>query len=158
MTLQQLLKVDEATETVTMNVWLNMEWTDELLKWDTQEYGKMMRNIRIKPKDIWTPDIEVYNKVNMKLLADTDVVVSSDGSCMWIPPYVLTVSCKMDTTRFPFDEQTCTMKAGSWVYNGFELNLQEVCSLVLYMFLIICQMLIHIMYCRSQWTWISAVM
>ena len=83
MTLQQLLKVDEATETVTMNVWLNMEWTDELLKWDSQEYGKTMRNIRIKPKDIWTPDIEVYNKVNMKLLADTDVVVYSDGSCIF---------------------------------------------------------------------------
>ena len=30
----------------------------------------------------------------------------------------------MDTTWFPFDDQTCEIKIGSWVYNGFKLNLR----------------------------------
>lgn len=30
----------------------------------------------------------------------------------------------MDTTWFPFDDQTCEIKIGSWVYNGFKLNLK----------------------------------
>jgi len=30
----------------------------------------------------------------------------------------------MDTTWFPFDDQTCLIKIGSWVYNGFKLNLK----------------------------------
>ena len=51
----------------------------------------------------------------------------------WIPSFKLTSSCKIDTTWFPFDDQDCELKFGSWVYNGFKVNLQLV-SLTIKMF------------------------
>ena len=29
--------------------------------------------------------------------------------------------CQMDVEYFPFDEQTCVMKFGSWTYDGFQV-------------------------------------
>ena len=31
-------------------------------------------------------------------------------------------SCPMDITWFPFDDQDCEMKFGSWTYNGFKVH------------------------------------
>ena len=31
-------------------------------------------------------------------------------------------SCPIDITWFPFDDQNCEMKFGSWTYNGFKVG------------------------------------
>ena len=54
----------------------------------------------------------------------TNVLVSSDGTCFWSPPGLFQSSCSMDILWFPFDDQICRMKFGSWTYNGFQLNLR----------------------------------
>ena len=72
------------------------------------------------------PDIELYNKVNSELIADTAIVVRSSGDCSYIPPFLMTSTCKIDHTWFPWDEQVCQLKFGSWVYNGVQLNLKKV--------------------------------
>lgn len=33
-------------------------------------------------------------------------------------------TCDIDVTTFPFDKQTCTLKFGSWAYEGSLLNLE----------------------------------
>ena len=50
-------------------------------------------------------------------------VVSSDGTVLWIPMSILKSTCSIDITHFPFDEQTCFLKFGSWTYDGFKLDL-----------------------------------
>ena len=40
-----------------------------------------------------------------------------DGTQVWVPPGIFTVSCKLDIYWFPFDEQTCFFKV-RWVSNG----------------------------------------
>lgn len=57
----------------------------------------------------------------------TKVVVSADGNCLYIPPGIFKSTCKIDITWFPFDEQRCKMKFGSWTYSGW-----QVCSVSLY--------------------------
>jgi nicotinic acetylcholine receptor, invertebrate len=37
---------------------------------------------------------------------------------------VLQSSCTIDVTYFPFDQQTCIMKFGSWTFNGDQVSLQ----------------------------------
>ncbi|KAK7586041.1 hypothetical protein V9T40_003917 [Parthenolecanium corni] len=37
--------------------------------------------------------------------------------------YVLQSSCTIDVTYFPFDQQTCLMKFGSWTFNGDQVSL-----------------------------------
>ena len=50
-------------------------------------------------------------------------MVSSDGTCLWVPPGLFLSTCKIDITWFPFDEQKCDMKFGSWTYDGGAINL-----------------------------------
>lgn len=37
--------------------------------------------------------------------------------------YVFQSSCTIDVTYFPFDQQTCIMKFGSWTFNGDQVSL-----------------------------------
>ena len=53
----------------------------------------------------------------------TNVVVSSNGGCLWVPPGLFKSTCKIDITWFPFDDQQCKMKFGSWTYDASGLNL-----------------------------------
>ncbi|CAG0893525.1 unnamed protein product [Cyprideis torosa] len=55
----------------------------------------------------------------------TNVVVKHNGSCLYVPPGIFKSTCKIDITWFPFDDQHCTMKFGSWTYNGFKINMTE---------------------------------
>ena len=52
----------------------------------------------------------------------TNVVVTSSGTCTYIPPGIFKSSCQIDITWFPFDDQDCEMKFGSWTYNGFNVS------------------------------------
>ena len=54
----------------------------------------------------------------------TNVVVSSSGDCLWVPPGLFLSTCKIDITWFPFDDQMCEMKFGSWTYDMSGIDLQ----------------------------------
>lgn len=47
-----------------------------------------------------------------------NVVIFSIGDVMWIPPAIYKSSCTINVLYFPFDEQKCFMKFGSWTFNG----------------------------------------
>src|SRR6218665_219406 len=47
----------------------------------------------------------------------SNAMVHSDGRVFWSPPARLRSSCKVDITFFPFDEQVCPLKFGSWTYD-----------------------------------------
>ena len=49
-------------------------------------------------------------------------MVTHDGNVFWPPPAKLRSSCKIDITYFPFDDQQCHMKFGSWTYDGFQVD------------------------------------
>ena len=54
----------------------------------------------------------------------TNIVVKNDGSCLWVPPGLFLSTCKIDITWFPFDDQKCELKLGSWTYEAKEIDLQ----------------------------------
>ena len=50
-----------------------------------------------------------------------------DGTCLWFPMYEQSVShCRINVTRFPFDEQRCPLVYESWKYNISQLNITSV--------------------------------
>ena len=59
----------------------------------------------------------------------TNIVVNSDGSMLYVPPGIFKSTCKIDITWFPFDDQKCDLKFGSWTYTGFKVG-QPPCSTV----------------------------
>ncbi|XP_076237556.1 nicotinic acetylcholine receptor alpha6 [Calliopsis andreniformis] len=124
-TLQQIIDVDEKNQILTTNAWLKLEWTDYNLQWNESEYGGV-KDLRITPNRLWKPDILMYNSAEEGFdgTYQTNVVVSNNGHCLYVPPGIFKSTCKIDITWFPFDDQHCQMKFGSWSYNGFQVNLE----------------------------------
>lgn len=46
-----------------------------------------------------------------------------NGRVEWNPPAIYKSTCNIDINYFPFDYQECTMKFGSWTYDGVKLDL-----------------------------------
>ena len=53
---------------------------------------------------------------------ELNVVVYSNGLVSWVPVYNLESDCAMDLTYFPFDTQNCSIKVGSWTYDGWQVQ------------------------------------
>ncbi|KAL5282058.1 CHRNA7.2 family protein [Megaselia abdita] len=125
LTLMQIIDVDEKNQLLVTNVWLKLEWNDMNLRWNTSEYGGV-KDLRIPPHRIWKPDVLMYNSADEGFdgTYQTNVVVRNNGSCLYVPPGIFKSTCKIDITWFPFDDQRCEMKFGSWTYDGFQLDLQ----------------------------------
>uniref|UniRef100_A0A8C0MPU4 Cholinergic receptor nicotinic alpha 4 subunit n=1 Tax=Canis lupus familiaris TaxID=9615 RepID=A0A8C0MPU4_CANLF len=110
---------------------LAQEWHDYKLRWDPADYENVT-SIRIPSELIWRPDIVLYNN------ADGDFAVTHltkahlfyDGRVQWTPPAIYKSSCSIDVTFFPFDQQNCTMKFGSWTYDKAKIDLVSMHSRV----------------------------
>ena len=50
-------------------------------------------------------------------------IVRYDGNITWIPQAIYMSTCNIDVTTFPFDKQNCSLKFGSWTYDGTKLDL-----------------------------------
>lgn len=53
----------------------------------------------------------------------SNVLIYPNGEVLWVPPAIYQSSCTIDVTYFPFDQQTCIMKFGSWTFNGDQVSL-----------------------------------
>ncbi|XP_022915095.1 neuronal acetylcholine receptor subunit alpha-7 [Onthophagus taurus] len=125
LTLMQIIDVDEKNQLLITNIWLKLEWNDMNLRWNSSEYGGV-KDLRIPPHRLWKPDVLMYNSADEGFdgTYPTNVVVRNNGSCMYVPPGIFKSTCKIDITWFPFDDQRCEMKFGSWTYDGLQLDLQ----------------------------------
>lgn len=59
---------------------------------------------------------------NFEVTLATKATLNYTGRVEWKPPAIYKSSCEIDVEYFPFDEQTCVMKFGSWTYDGFQVN------------------------------------
>ncbi|KAK0422424.1 hypothetical protein QR680_007564 [Steinernema hermaphroditum] len=124
MTMTNIFDMDEKNQVLTINVWLDQEWKDELLRWDPKEFGGI-ESIRIPCDLIWLPDIVLYNNADdyTEGYMRSRAMVFFDGTVFWPPPTQLRSTCKIDVTYFPFDSQRCSLKFGSWTYHGFQVDI-----------------------------------
>ncbi|XP_040302738.1 neuronal acetylcholine receptor subunit beta-3 isoform X2 [Herpailurus yagouaroundi] len=122
--ISQLVDVDEKNQLMTTNVWLKQEWTDHKLRWNPDEYGGI-RSIKVPSESLWLPDIVLFENADGRFEGSlmTKVIVRSNGTVIWTPPASYKSSCTMDVTFFPFDRQNCSMKFGSWTYDGTMVDL-----------------------------------
>ncbi|XP_062608981.1 neuronal acetylcholine receptor subunit alpha-10-like [Saccostrea cucullata] len=124
LTLTQIFDMDEKNQVLVTNVWLDQEWDDEFLKWDREKFSNISK-IRIPCHKIWLPDIVLYNNAAEYTdgVMSANAMVENNGNVFWPVPTKLQSSCKVDVTYFPFDDQICKMKFGSWTYDGFQVDI-----------------------------------
>ncbi|OPJ61976.1 neuronal acetylcholine receptor subunit beta-3 [Patagioenas fasciata monilis] len=122
--ISQLVDVDEKNQLMTTNVWLKQEWIDHKLSWNPDEYGGITA-IRVPSESLWLPDIVLFENADGRFEGSlmTKVIVKYNGVVTWMPPASYKSSCTMDVTFFPFDRQNCSMKFGSWTYDGNMVDL-----------------------------------
>ncbi|KAM8934797.1 acetylcholine receptor subunit alpha-1-A [Pelodytes ibericus] len=115
----QLINVDEVNQIVITNVRLKQQWIDVNLKWNPEEYGGI-KKVRIPSSDVWRPDLVLYNNGNgdFAIEPETKALLDYTGKIVWTPPAIFKSYCEMIVTHFPFDQQNCSMKLGTWTYDG----------------------------------------
>uniref|UniRef100_A0A0M3ISZ7 Neur_chan_LBD domain-containing protein n=1 Tax=Ascaris lumbricoides TaxID=6252 RepID=A0A0M3ISZ7_ASCLU len=104
-------------------------WTDYKLKWNPNDYGGIT-DIRFSGKDdttakLWRPDVLLFNSVAQTFDStfSSNFVVKYNGEVIQNPPGILKFACDIDITWFPFDDQICFLKFGSWTYSGQFIDL-----------------------------------
>ncbi|XP_034042505.1 neuronal acetylcholine receptor subunit alpha-5 [Thalassophryne amazonica] len=121
--ISQLVDVDEKNQLMTTNVWMKQEWVDMKLRWNPADY-KGITTIRIPSDRIWLPDVVLYDNADGRFEGTvTKAVVKYDGTILWTPPANYKSACTIDVTFFPFDLQNCSMKFGSWTYDGSQVDI-----------------------------------
>ncbi|VDL89003.1 unnamed protein product [Schistocephalus solidus] len=122
--------VANLTDTVRVDLGLCMiqliqvVWNDYQLVWDPAKYGGL-KILRLPHNRVWKPDIVLFNNAdgNYEVMWQPNVLVHYDGSILWMPPAIYESSCTIDVEYFPFDEQECEMKFGSWTYDASQVTL-----------------------------------
>lgn len=122
--LSQIVELDLKDQILTTNMWLRHEWIDYKFMWKPSEYGGVTE-IYVPSEHIWLPDIALYNNADGDFIVTTmtKAVLHSDGRVVWTPPVIFSSSCEIDVEFFPFDEQACFLKLGSWTHDGYQVDL-----------------------------------
>ncbi|CAH2049119.1 unnamed protein product, partial [Iphiclides podalirius] len=125
--LSQLIDLNLKDQILTTNVWLEHEWEDHKFKWDPNEYGGV-KELYVPSEHIWLPDIVLYNNADGEYVVTTmtKAVLHHTGKVLWTPPAIFKSSCEIDVRYFPFDQQTCFLKFGSWSYDGDQIDLKHI--------------------------------
>uniref|UniRef100_A0A3B4B3D3 Uncharacterized protein n=1 Tax=Periophthalmus magnuspinnatus TaxID=409849 RepID=A0A3B4B3D3_9GOBI len=106
---------DEKNQVLTTNIWLHMSWNSYTLRWDPEDYPGV-RSVRFPNHQLWKPDILLYNRWDLSTFHSGDMCLVSSG--------IFKSTCKIDVRWFPFDEQRCELKFGSWSYDGWAIDLK----------------------------------
>ncbi|XP_033199279.1 nicotinic acetylcholine receptor alpha1 [Bombus vancouverensis nearcticus] len=124
--LSQLIDVNLKNQIMTTNVWVEQEWNDYKLKWNPDDYGGV-DTLHVPSEHIWLPDIVLYNNAdgNYEVTIMTKAILHHTGLVVWKPPAIYKSFCEINVEYFPFDEQTCFMKFGSWTYDGYTVDLRH---------------------------------
>ena len=56
---QNIEEFDQKKETLDLNIWVRMNWKDEILNWNSSKYNLSFLSMNVD--NIWTPDIELLN-------------------------------------------------------------------------------------------------
>jgi hypothetical protein len=114
-------------EKIKFNVELDLYWKDQLLTWDPINFNNVV-SINVDPKEIWKPDIELYNSGDYPEIwtKKTSANLKYDGSIYWSIPMLFTFSCELKLENFPFDSQKCSMTFGSWKFNKGYLDIRVI--------------------------------
>ncbi|XP_068115946.1 5-hydroxytryptamine receptor 3A-like [Hyperolius riggenbachi] len=104
-------------QTLTTYVWFTMIWNSEFISWDPSNYCDI-NQVLILGNDLWVPDLYIYEMTNSEnnVPVTPYFVVTNKGEITSSKPLRIASSCNLDTFKFPFDDQTCTLTFGPYVH------------------------------------------
>ncbi|KAK3764917.1 hypothetical protein RRG08_025437 [Elysia crispata] len=111
----------ESFEEYRLSIFLRMNWSDSRLVWNNSD---ITGPLEVDPKlvdMIWAPDLYFLNEKEA-IIHDVTVMnnlmhIYKDGTVHTSTRISMTLSCDMHLERYPHDEQTCSIYAGSYSYS-----------------------------------------
>lgn len=105
--------------------WLYVEWKDEYIVWNPNNYGGA-KNVYPETQKVWRPGLAVTNTMkDLKPLGNDYVVLRADytGKLTWFPAELFETFCRVDVTYFPFDFQNCQWEINALSDDALGLDL-----------------------------------
>ncbi|KAK2569377.1 Neuronal acetylcholine receptor subunit alpha-3 [Acropora cervicornis] len=126
---REIVDLDDKNQLLITRAEIREYWHDPLMVWNPSEYDGITF-ISVHPKDIWLPDIVLYNNAGTEFgsgMTRTKAVINHDGLVSINAPTIIESSCKIHVTNYPFDQQNCKLKFGSWTHevNRLALTLER---------------------------------
>uniref|UniRef100_A0A914UNL2 Uncharacterized protein n=1 Tax=Plectus sambesii TaxID=2011161 RepID=A0A914UNL2_9BILA len=111
--------IDVAAQTLKFKQWNVMQWRDEFLTWDPDDYDGLAA-ISVPRASIWLPDITIMQQVELTQLpdAETVVIITNEGDIRSSLDQVVTTNCQFNVIDFPYDTQFCEVGYSSWFYGA----------------------------------------
>ena len=114
------IMVDSDDLSARVSGWMQRNWVDERLSWNTSEYryydddgaARPLATLT-RPFGYWRPDLELYEAVAEAERIDGVAHVGSDGFVQWSNPEMFTFRIKLVTKDFPYDRQTLRFTLGA---------------------------------------------
>ncbi|KAJ8418886.1 hypothetical protein AAFF_G00003850 [Aldrovandia affinis] len=115
-TLYAVLGVNEKTQILTTFLWLRLYWHHEFLEWDPEQCDGVTK-ISLPVRDLWTPDIIVYEFVDDDVSQNCPYVyVNHTGHIRYDRMLRIVSACNLEIFTFPFDIQNCSLTFGSYMH------------------------------------------
>ncbi|VDI60553.1 nicotinic acetylcholine receptor, invertebrate [Mytilus galloprovincialis] len=116
--------LDMKSQALSTSGWFTVVWNDSRLAWNKSSHDNI-ENIYVTEDVVWHPKLIVQNSIDdLSSPGDgTTVRIRNDGEIRWELPAILSTSCDMDVTNFPFDSQTCDIELASWGFHTDAVNL-----------------------------------
>lgn len=126
--LKQIIDLKDNEQLLQVILYTYQEWNNPLLTWNKSQYGGI-DEINVDPSQVWVPDIVLYNSAEFTFSGGThkyktDVIIFANGSTIWLAPAMFITVCHLDVRFFPFDDQKCPMKFGSWTHDETRLDMR----------------------------------
>ncbi|XP_071096178.1 neuronal acetylcholine receptor subunit beta-4-like [Haliotis cracherodii] len=101
--------LNAAEQTFTFNAGFSITWFDRNLAWNKTDYDNITKVV-ISKKFVWIPAIAIPNGIgSVSLALDRSPVISNTGIATLPFLESLKTSCQIDITRYPFDQQRCSI-------------------------------------------------
>ena len=105
-----VLNINDAQQTMTSSVSIDLRWHDKALSWNTSDYDGV-GVVEMPVDSIWVPHVYITNSLDTKsLLADALIVnVYHDGTVQKYLDRIVETTCVMDLEKYPYDTQNCPL-------------------------------------------------
>ena len=117
--IQQIVTIDEKQQIMTSSFFISQVWIDSRLSWTPNVTNGNISVIMLPVKSIWIPDTMILNSADTtSYLPVTDYSYASiqySGEVfMILPALTVKTRCMMNSQKFPFDKQMCSINLTSW--------------------------------------------
>ncbi|XP_074651645.1 neuronal acetylcholine receptor subunit alpha-5-like [Tubulanus polymorphus] len=127
--LNAIMDLDEKNQVLITNLWVLEQWYDVNMKWDPKAYENVRATV-LSAEHLWLPDVYIFNNADEGQTGfvnanGSKAIVSYNGTVTWTVPIMIKSACTVNVLFFPFDFQVCQIKFGSWIYDGYQLDLSD---------------------------------